>query len=557
MVRKILGFLYKETKSLNQAAFLLGLFSFLSQILGLLRDRLLAHIFGAGQALDIYTAAFRIPDFIFVTAASIVSLSVLIPFIINEESKGKESLRRFVDNIFSFFAIFIVAISVLAFFLMPFAAKILFKGFNPSELAETIFLSRVLLLSPIILGLSNLLGSITQAYGRFTVYALAPVLYNAGIVLGVLVFATKLGVLGVALGVIIGALFHVFIQVPSVMSLGLFPRLRFIDWKMIKNVVTISLPRTLTLSMSQLSAIFLISLASLMSAGSISVLYFSINLMTAPLSLIGVSYSLAAFPTLSRNFKERNFEAFKNQMRATARFIIFWSLPLTALIVILRAQIVRVLLGSGQFGWEDTRLVAAALALFIISSLSQSLLLLFMRGFYSAGFTRKPFFINLVSTIVLFFLAWSSVKLFYASEFIRHWTATVLRVQNLPDTAVLVLPLAFSLATILNSVILWAAFEREFPGFSRGIARTLFDSLGASFIIGVVAYLALKIFGPLFNTATLPGIFAQGFLSGITALVAGVAVLLALKNKELSEIWDAVRQKFVKTRVIATDPEIV
>src|SRR3989344_4160370 len=104
MVSKILGFLYKETKSLNQAAFLLGLFAFLSQILGFVRDRLLAHIFGASETLDIYYAAFRIPDFIFVTVASVVSLSVLVPFIVEEESRVKDSLRHFINNIFSFFS---------------------------------------------------------------------------------------------------------------------------------------------------------------------------------------------------------------------------------------------------------------------------------------------------------------------------------------------------------------------------------------------------------------------------------------------------------------------
>jgi len=132
MVRKILGFLYRETNTINQAALLLGLFAFLSQVLAFLRDRLLAHIFGAGTELDIYYAAFRVPDFIFVTVASVVSLSVLIPFIIEEESRGQEALRGFIDSIFSFFSILIIVISGLTFFLMPVVSKVLFKGFSDS-----------------------------------------------------------------------------------------------------------------------------------------------------------------------------------------------------------------------------------------------------------------------------------------------------------------------------------------------------------------------------------------------------------------------------------------
>lgn len=558
MVKKLLTFLYKETRSLNQAAFLLGLFAFLSQLLAFLRDRLLAHVFGASATLDIYYAAFRIPDFIFVAVASIVSLSVLLPFIVDEESRGRESLQHFINNIFTFFSILIVAVSLLTFFLIPTITAILFKGFTPEALAETIFISRVLLLSPIILGFSNLFGSLTQTYGRFTVYALAPVLYNAGIVMGIIFFAKQFGILGVAIGVIGGALLHMLIQIPSVLSLGLFPKptLR-LDFYSIAKVVSISLPRTLTLSMTQLSAIFLVSLASLMPAGSISILSFSLNLQSVPLALIGVSYSLAAFPTLSRRFKEKNIDGFKEQMAATTRFIIFWSLPLSALIIVLRAQIVRVVLGSGQFAWDDTRLTAAALALFIISSLSQSLMLLFMRGFYSAGFTRKPFFINLISTVVLFLLAWSSVKIFYTSEALREFIGTTLRVEDLSNMGVLILPLAFSIATIFNSIILWFAFEKEFRGFSRGLARTFLDCLGTAMVMGGVAYISLKVFGPIFGTDTLLGIFLQGALSGLAASIVGVIVLIALKNKELAEIWNALRQKFWKTRVIATDPEIV
>src|SRR3990167_3551152 len=261
MVRKILGFLYRETNTINQAALLLGLFAFLSQVLAFLRDRLLAHIFGAGSELDIYFAAFRIPDLIFVAVASVVSLSVLIPFIIEEESRGSEALRSFINDIFSFFSVLIIIISGLTFFLMPVVSKILFKGFSDATLAEVIFISRILLLSPILLGFSNLLGSLVQAYNRFTIYALAPLLYNAGIIIGIIFIATRLGIVGVAVGVIIGAGLHALVQVPFIVRQGLLPRFSFrFNPALIARVVKISLPRTLTLSMSAISMIFLVSL---------------------------------------------------------------------------------------------------------------------------------------------------------------------------------------------------------------------------------------------------------------------------------------------------------
>ena len=563
-MRKFFGFLFKETNTLNRAALLLGLFAFLSQILAFLRDRLLAHIFGASAELDIYYAAFRIPDFIFVTAASVVSLSVLIPFIVEKEAQSPSALRDFVNNIFSFFLVLIILVSGLAFFLIPAVANVLFKGFSGPALTEVVFISRILLLSPIALGFSNLFGSLTQAYNRFTIYALAPLLYNAGIIVGVIFLATRLGIMGVAVGVVIGASLHVLVQVPFVLKAGLFPRLRLgfggqarFDWSVIRQVVRVSLPRTLTLSMSSIAMIFLVSLASLVAAGSISILTLSFNLQSVPLSIIGVSYSLAAFPTLSRRFRENNLEAFKQQMAATARFIIFWSLPTAALFIVLRAQIVRVILGSGLFDWDDTRLTAASLALFALSSMFQCLLLLFIRGFYSAGFTKKPFFINLFSTAVMVAGTWGLVKFFYLSERFRYFVSALLKVEDLSGTAVLMLPLGFSIATIVNGLIYWVAFERKFRGFSRGVVGTFFNGLGASVIMGATAYVGLNIFAPLLDTSTLIGIFLQGFGAGLVAILAGVVVLSLLGSRELFEIWSVVRGKFWKTKVIATDPEIV
>src|SRR3989338_977803 len=558
MVRKLFGFLYKETNTLNQAALLLGLFALLSQILAFLRDRLLAHIFGASAELDIYYAAFRIPDFLFVFAASVVSLSVLIPFIIEKEALGREDLRHFVDNVFSFFFVLMIVISVSTFFVLPFLSSAIFKGFSNEALAEVVFISRILLLSPIILGFSNLLGSLTQAYNRFTVYALSPLLYNTGIIVGIIFLAEKFGVTGVAIGVLIGACLHALIQVPFVVASGLFPRPIFsLDFGSILKVVRISFPRTLTLSMNQLSILFLTSLASFMASGSISIFSLSFNLQAVPISIIGVSYSFAAFPTLTRRFRENNLKAFLEQMTNTARLIIFWSLPLSALFIVTRAQIVRVILGSGLFDWEATRLTAASVALFALSSVFQSLLLLFMRGFYSAGFTKKPFVINMVSTGIIVASSYLLIKVFYFSENFRYFISTFLKVEDLPDSSVLMLPLGFTIGTIINCLWHWFAFEREFRGFSAGVLKTLLQSLGASAVIGLTAYTGLNIFAKVFDLTTLVGIFLQGFLSGVLAILVGIVLLVVVGNREVGDIWKALLGKFWKAKVIATDPEIV
>lgn len=558
MVRKFFDFLNKESGSLNQAALLLGFFSLLSQVLAFLRDRLLAHVFGAGSELDIYYAAFRVPDFLFVTVASMVSLSVLIPFIVEREREGREPLREFVDSVFTFFLLLMALSVALAYFFMPQISEWLFKGFSEQALSEVVSLSRLLLVSPIVLGLSNLLGSLTQAYNRFTTYAISPILYNAGIILGIILLGERMGIRGVAWGVIVGALLHALIQVPFIYREGLMPRFaKSFNLSLIRKIVQISLPRTLTLSMSSVALVALISMASLMKEGSISILSFSFSLQSMPLALIGVSYSLAAFPILTRRFQEKNYPAFMEQMQNTTRFIIFWSLPLTALLVVLRAQIVRTLLGTGLFDWPATRLTAACLALFALSSVFQSLVLLFMRGFYSAGFTRRPFFINLFSTIVLLGSAYGLVQVFNSSETFRLFVVSLMKVEDVPGSVVLMLSLGFSIGTIVNCAFLWLDFEREFPGFSKGVMRSLFEGVGVAFIMGATAYVGLGFFQTLFDLSTLTGIFLQGFAAGVMAIGIGILLLVALRSRELASVWSVLRGRVWGAKVIATDPEIV
>jgi putative peptidoglycan lipid II flippase len=558
MVQKIFQFFYKETSTLHRAAYFLGAFAILSQILAFFRDRLLAHTFGAGAALDTYYAAFRIPDFLFVTVASVVSLSVIVPFIIEKEKEGKQVVKEFVDNIFAFFSILMIGSCVLAFFLIPYFSGILFKGFSGNALREVIMLSRILLISPAALGFSNLFGSLTQAYNRFIVYAVAPFVYNLAIIVGIIVFAPQYGVKGVALGVGLGAVLHALIQVPFVVAMGLFPRIpKRLDFSSIKNVAALSFPRTLTLSINHIATIFMVSIASLMATGSISVFSFSLNIQSVPLSIIGVSYSLAAFPTLSRYYADKNIKDFVSHMSTTARHIIFWSMPICALFIVLRAQIVRVLLGTGRFDWNDTRLTAAALALFALSAVFQGLMLLFVRAFYSAGHTKKPFWINLLSTVILIGCTYALVKIFYTFEGFRYFMSALLKVEDLPGTVVLMLPLGYSLGTIINGVIHWIGFEREFRGFSVGVMKTFWETFAASVILGFVAYVGLGMFGRIIDTRSVIGIFFQGLCAGVLGIIVGIIVLYILKNKELEEAWISVRTRFWNTKVLSTDPEII
>lgn len=558
MVNKIFTFLHKEIRGLHQAALLLGTFSLLSQILALVRDKLLAYTFGASTTLDLYYASFRIPDFLFVTIGSLVSMSVLIPFIVDASEEGKESARKFLDNVFTFFLILICAVSAIVFFLMPYVVPKLFPGFGDGAKDTIIATTRILLLSPLFLGISNLLGSITQSHNRFFVYALAPLLYNLGIILGVLFFFPMFGIAGLVYGVVFGAILHVLIQVPSVWKLGLMPRIVWRpDFSLIRKVTLLSFPRTITLSISHIAIFFLLSFASLMAAGSISVFNLAFNLQSVPLSIIGVSYSLAAFPALSKLYSSGERDTFLSHFTTSARHIVFWSIPCAVVFVVLRAHMVRIILGAGNFDWTDTRLTAAALALFSFSLVFQCLVLLFVRGLYATGATGKPFYVNIVSGGAIILFSYISIHIFETVPTFRYFFEAIFKVPDVAGAKVLMLALGFTLGSLLDGVLMWILFARRFPEFSRPVFRTLFESVSASVIMGFVIYLALRVFEKFFSLEHFWGLFLQASLSAFCGFVVWILILRVLQNKEADEIWKTLHQKFWKVKAVSPDTQVV
>jgi putative peptidoglycan lipid II flippase len=558
MVKRILTFLNKEFHGVNEAALMLGGFAFLSQLLGLVRDRTLAHIVGAGPTLDIYYAAFRIPDFLYISVASLASVTVLMPFLadkINSDSDGKEKARKFINNVFSAYMLFMVLISILVAIFMPYIAHYIAPGFSEEQFALLITTSRIMLLSPIFIGLSNLIGTITQLFKNFFVFSLSPIFYNIGILFGIVFIYPKFGVYGLAIGVVLGAIMHLFIQVPIVISHGFFPRIiPKINWKEILDVVKLSAPRTLTLSCNSLAFIALIAMASTIKSGSISLFTFAYNLQSVPVGIIGISYSVAAFPVLVKSFSTKDISGYTNYILNAARHIIFWSFPVIVLMIVLRAQIVRVVLGSNSFSWSDTRLTAASAALFVISLASQSLVLLFVRGYYAASNTKKPLIINIFSSVMIIVFAYLFIYVLGHNSNLMNNLEMLLRVYGVPGTMMLALPLAYACGSILNFFLIWFLFKRDFlKGQSSKLFKTFIQSFVGSIIMGLVAYFFLGVFDDVFNITTGRGIFFQGLFSGLIGISFGGLALYLMKNRELADLIKTLSHKFWKSRVIAPE----
>src|ERR1035437_2370742 len=557
-MERILRIFTKESGSINQAALLLGSLTLLSQILALFRDRSIAHFIGPSPSLDAYYAAFRVPDLIFICLASLASITVIIPFIVArmDGDKVTDNARKYLNDIFTVFFSMMVIVALIAFFLMPYLAPYIAPGFTPFYQAKVVMLSRIMLLSPIFMGLSNLFGTVTQLFRKFFIYSLSPIFYNFGIITGVIFLYPIFGIYGLGMGVAFGALMHFGVQAIASHSCGFTPKFSLnINFKDIKKAVLTSLPRTLGMAFNNIALICIIALASFLKSGSISIFNFAYNLQSVPLNIIGISYAVAAFPILAKSFSVGKKDEFKKHLKGAARAIVFWSLPVIFLFIIVRAQIVRVVLGSGSFSWDDTRLVAACLAVFALSILAQGMITLLSRTYYAVGDTKRPLIVNFSCSVLIIFLSYFFIHLFETMPMFKYFIESLLKVTDIPGTEVLMLPLAYSIGTILNFILHWIFVKKDFLPNESFITKTFFQSLGASFFLGLVAYVSLNLLSPIFGTTTLMGVFLQGFLSGLLGILAAILVLYLLKSEELKDLVETLTSKFWRAKVIAPAQE--
>ena len=540
-----------EVRGMHQAAYLLALFALLSQLLALVRDRLLASSFGASHTLDVYYAAFRVPDMLFATAASLLSLYALLPVLSRLEAQGRGSVGFLSKTLLLFF----VAMGALAsalFICAPYLATLVAPGIAGDNL---VVLMRILLLQPILLGASNILASLTQLRHRFLLYSVSPLLYNLGIIFGIVALYPVLGLPGLAWGVVLGAALHVAVQVPFFSSERGAAVPVWEAWRHVREVLTLSVPRTLALSMGQMSLLALTAMASFLAPGSIAVFTFAFNLQAVPLAIIGVSYSGAAFPTLARLHAAGESGEFMRHIEAALRHMLFWAIPATVFVIVLRAQLVRTILGAGAFDWDATRLTAAALALFVVSLCAQSITLLISRGYYAAGRSARPLMFALVSVAVSILSASALMAAFHGSIFWRYFLESMLRVSDLPGTTVLMLALGYCLGALVQAGIGLYFFSRDFSFPLGPLRRLSFESFTASVIGGAAAYSTLAYLGARLDINTVVGIVSQGALAGVFGLMVTAAMLALLQNRELIEAYGALHKRFVKEppAVEATD----
>ncbi len=550
MVSRFLRNIATPIRGLHQAAYWLAVFTLGAQVLALIRDRTFAHIFGASTSLDVYYAAFKIPDLIFTLVASLVSAYVLIPRI---AAASHDEARTLISNAISFLLFVGGGIALIVAFVAPHILFLFFPRFVASPHAgDFIALVRLLLLQPLLLGFTGVLASVTQVHRRFIIYSLSPILYNLGIIFGALVLYPYFGLKGIGYGVIAGSVGYLLVHIPVVWRAKLLPRLTWPSWRVMGPVMHDSVPRTLALGVGSAVVFAITVLAARAGTGVISIFTFATNLEAVPLALIGSSYAVAAFPVLSELSGKEKREEFTRVLGAAGRHLVLWSLIIFSLVVVLRAHLVRVILGTGHFNWDDTRLTAAALAILVVGLAAQGLTLLLMRALYAARQSWRPFFYQLAGGFVSVGVAAGGLYYLHRASDVLFMLGNIFRVGDVPGKIVLLFALAVVLGQLVTVAFLMGAMRRAAPGFNRALLRPAGEGIVAATGAGAATYMTLAALGNIAPLSTLPSVFAQGLIAGIVGLIVAGSTLALLKNREFRAMRLAAHRFIKKRRALPT-----
>ncbi len=494
---KIWSVISKKQTSVGSAAIVLMLMVFASRVLGLLRDRLLSARFGPDD-LGIYFAAFRLPNLLFELLVMGALTSAFIPVFTKYISQDKEAhawkMGAALINI-SLFLLVLLSLPILiwtreiSFLLAP--------GFTDAQITQMAAFTRFMIVFQVVpLLLGNFFTGILQSYNLFIVPALAPVVYNIGIIVGIVLLTPALGLWSPVAGVAIGALLFMLIQIPLLARIG-YRHAWAVDPNIagVKEVGRLMGPRTLGLAVSQIDTTVDLILASLLGARMVTIFNFAQHLQQLPIGLFGATVAQAALPSLSVTSVREDIEGFKKIIVRSIHQILFFVLPGSVLFMVLRIPVVRLVFGAARFDWEATVLTGMTLSAFSISLFAQAIIHVLARGFYALYDTKTPVLIGIIAIFVNTILS-----------------IMFIQVMHLPVWS---LGLSTSVASIINAGLLLFVLDRKVGSFSRGeLFLPPIKMLIASLVTGIALYVPLKLLDQLvFDTTRVFGLF---LLTGVT-----------------------------------------
>lgn len=507
LFKRGLSLLFKRQSNILSAAFVIMATIIFSQVLGLIRQRLLVSIFGASNTLGIYLASTKLPDFLFQILIAGALSSAFIPVFSDYIVKGREREGHRVASTLLFLSLAVFAFfSVILFIFAKEFSTLMAPGFSNDQLNLLTSLTRIVLFGEILFIVGSFLSAILQSYNQFFIPGFAAALYNLGIIIGILLLSPVLGIYAAAYGVIIGALIFVLAQIPFAKRVGFSFKpsitLESIKSSGVLDVLKLIWPRTISIAVFQVGTIITITLVSFLQDPGRSYVIFDYaqTLAFAPVALFGQAIAQAAFPILSKE-KDR-LEDFKVTFITSFNQMLYLVLPISVLLLVLRIPIVRLIFGASQFDWAATVLTGRTLAFFSISIFAQALVYLVARGFYALHDTKTPLIIGGVTTTLMVIAGAGFIFIYHAG------------VESIA--------IAYSIASVLNFLILLIFLDRKVGGFDKlPLIKTVSKIFLATFFTAFALYVPIKLLDQLVfdTTKTINLILLTGISSSIGLLL--------------------------------------
>ena len=544
LFKRTVAIFTKTQTNILSAASVIMIAVFVSRILGLLRDRMLASQFSPHD-LGVYYAAFRLPNMIFELLVMGALATAFIPvFTTYAETKGKEQAFRMASSLIN---VGLILFTLLCIPMVIFARQLstlLAPGFDDVQISQMASFTRIMLIAqvlPLIVG--NFFTGMLQSFRNFLIPSLAPILYNIGIIAGIVFLTPSFGLYAPVLGVVFGAILFTLVQIPAIWASGYRHKVILeLSHPGVSEVGKLMLPRTIGLAVSQIDTTIDLVLSTLLGAGAVTVFNFAQHLQQLPVGLFGASIAQASLPTLSSMYATKNRQEFARILLSSFHQILFLVVPFSAILIVLRIPMVRLVFGaSSLFDWASTVATGQTLAYFAISLFAQSLVHLFARSFFAMHESKIPVLIGAVcvgiNTILSLF--------FILSLKGQVWS----------------LGLSASIASICNMVLLLYFLDRRIGPLDRyELLIPTLKILLSGFLSGIALYIPIKLLDQLVFDTTRT--FNLLILTGISA-IAGLSVYFFFAwFLEVSQV-SVIRKLFGKARllgkgvVIDTSQEVI
>lgn len=512
-MKRFLAIFY-QPNSIGGASIILAITLAISNLLGVIRDHFLAQKIPT-DTLDIYYTAFRLPDLVFNIIILGAVSSAFIPVFTSIYEHDRDKAIRFANSLSFLISLVVGLLILLLLLIMPAVIGWIAPGFSDDKLSSTVAISRILLIGPLLFGLSYIFSGILQSWQRFTLPAFSPLVYNLSIILATVLYTDRFGLVAVAWGVIIGATGHAIIQLPVLINHGWRPYFFGpIYYQEIKRVIALSAPRAIGLGVNQLLLLVFTSIASIIGSGSIAIYNLADNIQTTPVVIVANSVASALFPTLSRFHAQENSQRFTDLLERSLQLVLFFLIPTSVGIILLRSQLVRLILGSGHFGWHETRLAANTLGGFAVGIVFLGLTSLLARAFYARHNTILPTVSNLIGAGV-------AVGLGYI----------LARFYN-----VVGLSLSFSIGTALSAILMYWSLQKQIPINHRQIMYNIVQIIIATAAMAVAVQITKTYMGVWLPLNTGLAVLAQFGVASFSGLLVYLAVLWWLDFPQLKEI---------------------